>query len=988
MEQTSSNYRNFSQIVNMFYNEEIENIEIEEKGLKDAGTIKIEPQIIYDKLLNTIKIEFKIGNKKMYKIKDLPEFYTHMLNEDMFSYGDKLSFVHKKEMFEDASQELLQFILKYAEIIKYANSNANSNYKYFGQTLNQNSITVSNTGLDELFEILKGKEIDFQRDYKQERLLFTEEEPQIKFYLKKDKEEYKIEPNIDIFKIILWNGRKNNYILHDNKLYKCTKEFEKTTFKMIKIFRENYLSELELGEKDLESLFSVILPKVKNAIDISKIDGKEIEKYKPKELIIKTFLDFEEHNYLVADVRFCYGENEFNPLIENKKINFPRNKIEETKAFNIFRKTGFMLDNKNARFILPQEENIYEFLTDDINYYMKKFDVLVTDNFKTKQIKQPKMKSLGIRVENNLLKIDLKDLQFDITELEEIMTKYSLKKKFHRLKDGSFIKLEDNDEIDFLDKMLSGMDVRFKDLNKEEITLPVNRTLYLNQLLKSLKGTEVVKNQEYKKIVNDLDKDKLEEAKVPKSLKNTLRYYQKVGYQWLKTVDNYKFGGILADDMGLGKTVQILSILVDYIENAKENKKASIVISPSSLTLNWNNEVNKFASPIKTLIISGSLNERKRRIEQIDEYDLVITSYDLLKRDIELYKQKDYNFKFIIADEAQYLKNSSTQNAKAIKRLKGETRYALTGTPIENSLAELWSIFDFIMPGYLFNYKHFKAMYEVPIVKGEDQKKMEKLKLLIEPFVLRRTKKEVLTELPEKTISILYNEMEEEQNKLYLSYLVQAKQEVKEQIDINGISKSHIQILAALTRLRQICCHPSLFIDKYHDGSSKLEQCMQIVEDAVAGNHKILLFSGYTSMFEIIEKELKSKGITYFKLTGATKVEDRIKLVEEFNNNKDIKVFLISLKAGGTGLNLIGADMVIHYDPWWNLGAENQATDRAYRIGQKNNVQVYKLITKNSIEEKIYELQQRKAKLADNLLSTQTSFISQLSKEDIMKLFE
>lgn len=431
----------------------------------------------------------------------------------------------------------------------------------------------------------------------------------------------------------------------------------------------------------------------------------------------------------------------------------------------------------------------------------------------------------------------------------------------------------------------------------------------------------------------------------------------------------------------------MLSVVVDYVQNRKENKRASLVVSPSSLTLNWQSEANKFTQNLKTLVVRGTLAERKRQIEKIDEYDLVITSYDLLKRDIELYSKKDYTFRYVIADEAQYLKNSNTQNAKSIKKIKADTRYALTGTPIENSLAELWSIFDFIMPGYLFTYKKFKTMYETPIVKEESQEAMAKLRMLIEPFVLRRNKKEVLTELPDKTITVLNNEMGEEQKNIYLTYLAQAKQEIAEKIEINGYERSQIQILAALTRLRQICCHPGLFIEGYKEGSSKLEQCMEVVQDAVNSGHKILLFSGYTSMFEIIEKELKQKNINYFKLTGSTKVDKRIELVEEFNKNPEIKLFLISLKAGGTGLNLTGADMVIHYDPWWNLSTENQATDRAYRIGQKNNVQVYKLITKNTIEEKIYELQQKKAELVDNTLNTKTSFINKLSKDDIMNLF-
>lgn len=436
-----------------------------------------------------------------------------------------------------------------------------------------------------------------------------------------------------------------------------------------------------------------------------------------------------------------------------------------------------------------------------------------------------------------------------------------------------------------------------------------------------------------------------------------------------------------------GKTIQILSVILDYVKNT-EKTKASLVVCPSSLSLNWQNEADKFANNLKTLVIKGTLTDRKRQIKEIDKYDLVITSYDLLKRDIELYEKLDYNFRFVIADEAQYLKNSNTQNAKSIKKIKADTRYALTGTPIENSLAELWSIFDFIMPGYLFSYRKFKNTYEMPIIKGEDENAMQKLKMLIEPFVLRRTKKEVLKELPDKTVTVLNNEMCEEQRNLYINYLAEAKQEVAEKVKLNGYEKSKMQILAALTRLRQICCHPSLFINGYNEGSSKLEQCMEIIKEAVKSGHKILLFSGYTSMFEIIEKELNNEQIKYLKLTGSTKVDERIKMVDEFNQNSEIQVFLISLKAGGTGLNLTGADMVIHYDPWWNLSTENQATDRAYRIGQKNNVQVYKLITKNSIEEKIYELQEKKSKLADNMLATNTVFVNKLTKDDILKLFE
>ena len=1008
-----SKYRSFRQIVNELYEEEMH--EVEEKKVEEnsKNKIKIEPKLIYEKYYNSLRIEFKIGNQRMYKIKDLTEFYDKMMNGEKFKYGNKLEFIHTREAFIKEDQELLDFILKHAEMIKFVNSRANSNYRYYGKVLNEGYISLNSSGLDEIFDILKNKEVTFQREYTENKVEFLEKDPELHFVVKKSKgDEYKIvtNENIDITREIeIFTGKKYQYILQEYTFARCSKKYEKSVLRLLNMFKQNYITEISFGKEQLPELFSVILPKLKDYIEFKGIKEEELEQYKPKKLGVKLFLDFDENDYILADARFCYGEEEFNPLESKINIKYPRDVIAENKALNMLRKTGFMYYAQKECFILPDEEKIYNFLSEEINEYMQKFEVMVTDNFKTKQVKQPKIGSIGVKVENNLLTIDLQNLNIDVKELQEIMTKYNLKKKYHKLKDGSFINLEENQDIDFIDKLMTGMDLSYKDLEKGNIRLPVNRSLYLNQLLKAIPNTQIDKNIEYRRIVNGLDKENAEtEIKIPKSVENVLRYYQKTGYKWLKVLDNYKFGGILADDMGLGKTIQMLSIIAGYVEesntmqnnnsdnnsdtnttdNKKEGKRTSIVICPSSLTLNWQNEAQKFTNGLKTLVIRGTAQERKEQINSLEKYDLIITSYDLLKRDIELYKEKKYQFRFAIADEAQYLKNSNTQNAKAVKEILADTRYALTGTPIENSLAELWSIFDYIMPGYLFSYKKFKTEYETPITKDNNERTIKKLKMLIEPFILRRTKKQVLTELPEKTITVLNNQMKEEQEKIYLNYLAQAKQEVAETINLRGFEKSHIQVLTALTRLRQICCHPSLFIKNYKDGSSKLEQCIEIVKDATESGHKILLFSGYTSMFEIIEKELQENNIAYFKLTGATKVDERIKMVDEFNENKNIKVFLISLKAGGTGLNLTGADMVIHYDPWWNASAENQATDRAYRIGQKNNVQVYKLITKNSIEEKIYELQQKKSQLIDNMLDTKTSFISKLSKEEILKLFE
>ena len=981
-------FASFRKIVTELYNEELQEINAEElEQLPENKKIKIEPRLIFDRFDSKLKLEIKIGNSRMYKIKDLPAFYTRMARNEYYKYGDKLEFVHTRENFTDKSKPLLDFVLRYSEMLKYA-ENGNK-YTYYGNTLNNTRITLGESSIDEAFDVLKNKRVLTDVDRTSTQIELIEENPNITFELSKTKDgTYKIKPNKEIFSIQVFNGKKHTYVTEGMRLYRCSKEFENTVIKLVRIFKESYITELDLGEEDLKDLYSVIMPRVGNCIKLKNIAEEEIEEYKPKNLGVKVYLDFDENDYVIADVKFCYGNEEFNPLEKNINIKNTRNILAENKNLNLLRRTGFMVDTQNLRFILPDNDKIYNFLANDIEIYMQRFEVLATENFKSKEIRKPKIGTIGVRVENNLLSIDFKKLNIDINEIKDVMQKYQLKKKYYRLKDGSFLNLEENPDIEFLDKIVTGMDLDYDDLEKDSIKLPVSRSLYLNELLKREETINASKSNEFQKVVNDLEKDNInDEIKVPYEMYDILRDYQKTGFKWLKVLDSYHFGGILADDMGLGKTLQVLAILLDYKQKNKE-KRTSIVICPSSLSLNWLGEATKFAPELKVCVIKGNAKERERLIKNVQKNDLIITSYDLLKRDVETYKEIDYNFKYIIADEAQYMKNSTTQNAKAIKELKGETKYALTGTPIENSLAELWSIFDFVMPGYLFKYKKFKTLYEVPIVKENDERAMNRLKMLIAPFILRRNKKDVLTELPEKTITVLNNQMTDEQEAVYLSYLAQAKQEVADEIQLNGFEKSQFKILSTLTRLRQICCHPSLFIKDYKDESSKLNQCIEILSDAIEAGHKILLFSGYTSMFDIIEQELKSKKIKYFKLTGSTKVDERIKLVDEFNSNSEIKVFLISLKAGGTGLNLTGADMVIHYDPWWNQSAENQATDRAYRIGQKNNVQVYKLITSNSIEEKIYELQNKKAELIDNMLDTKTSFVNKLSKDEIMSLFE
>lgn len=976
-------HRAFNQLLNTFL--EINNKE-EELAQDGTSGIKLVPIFLYNDTDKKLKVEFKIGNEQLTKINNLPDFFERMLNREKYKYNNVLEFIHEENAFEEQSRPLLKFLLKYAEIIKYAND-VNNNYAYYGRNFNVNNVVLSNTGLDELFEILKGKTVEFETKTGERKIQFIDEPIDIKFILEKsDENTYCLTPNIDVYGYDIFYGKNYSYFLIDNKMHKCLPKVENRNLELLEVYKKNYTQSIIFNENNLRNFFAIVVPKIKDNFKIKNIDKEQIEKYMPKDLYVKIYLDYNEKGYIVADVKFCYGNVEFNP-IKNVNLEITRNAIQENEVLDTFVQTGFMLDSANARLVLANDEKIYNFLSKEIEDYMKKFEVLVAEDFKKKDIKKIKIKSIGVKIENNLLDINLEDFKFNIYEIKDIINKYKLRKKFYRLKDGTYISLEKNSSLDFLENLTDNIEIEDENVEENSIKLPIYRALYLEKIFKNMPNTNIQKNEYYKNMISQIEDRQIDlSTKIPPKLNAELRTYQKIGYKWLRTLEQYKMGGILADDMGLGKTIQLLAVILSYVQKNKGNVKPSIIICPSSLALNWYNEIQKFTPTLKALVISDDYLERKRKIEEIGKYQVIITSYDSLKRDIDLYE--NYCFKYVVADEAQYIKNNNTKNSKAIKTINAETKFALTGTPIENSLSELWSIFDFIMPGYLYKYKKFKELYETPIIKEQNEDVMNKLKKQIEPFVLRRTKGEVLTELPDKTVTILNNEMSEEQYNIYMSYMAQARKEIMSQIDINGFEKSQIKILSLLMRLRQICCHPKLFLREYEGESSKLNQCIEIIQDAVLGGHKILLFSSYTSMFEIIEEKLKNIGVKYLKLTGQTKVGERIELVDKFNTDENIKVFLISLKAGGTGLNLTGADMVIHYDPWWNLSAENQATDRTYRIGQKRNVQVYKLITKNSIEEKIYELQQKKAKLIDNMLSTDATFINKLSKDDILALFE
>lgn len=472
---------------------------------------------------------------------------------------------------------------------------------------------------------------------------------------------------------------------------------------------------------------------------------------------------------------------------------------------------------------------------------------------------------------------------------------------------------------------------------------------------------------------------------IPGELDNILRGYQKQGFLWIKTLKANGFGGILADDMGLGKTLQVIAFLLSEWKESGENPgRPWLIVCPASLVYNWKSELERFAPALPVYTAAGNVKEREELLKRVEAQGkgVVITSYDLLRRDILLYEKMSFACEVI--DEAQFIKNHSTQASRAVKQVSAGFRLALTGTPVENRLSELWSIFDFLMPGFLFAYRRFREELETPVVTGGDEEAAERLHRMIRPFVLRRLKKDVLTDLPDKIEKNMVAVLEDEQSSLYDAHVQRLLAVLSKQTEQEFAGKQ-IQVLAELTKLRQICCDPGLLFEGYAGGSAKMQLCLELIRNAAEGGHKVLLFSQFTSMLERLKQELVKEDISFYALDGSTPKLKRLELVESFNKD-ETQVFCISLKAGGTGLNLTAADIVIHFDPWWNVAVQNQATDRAHRIGQQNVVTVYKLIAKGTIEEKIVSLQEKKKELADKILGGEEMGMASFTKEELMDI--
>ncbi len=694
----------------------------------------------------------------------------------------------------------------------------------------------------------------------------------------------------------------------------------------------------------------------------------------------QVYLDRDGKN-VTGKVIFRYGEIELNPFApEEKKIALGkdeklllRDAEAEHTVLEILANAGFRVRKESVR--LSGSDPIFDFVSEGVKKLQEVSEVFLSREFK-RILPRRSILSGSMRMNGDKLELMLEKDGVPVDELLGLMEALSRRRRYFRLKNGDFLDLAALAEWQ---EIAAGIyEAAQRDGNETDrdvLELRAYRAWYLTSMLEN-SGIPIQVDESVRKMAESLSGGGQEITAPPLAPGLSLRDYQRRGYEWMYALDRMRMGGVLADDMGLGKTVQVIALL----QTAREDGRTSLVVAPTSLTYNWLSEIRRFAPELSTVILNGTAVQRAGMIRHIAEHgdvDIAITSYPLIRRDIELLKY--IRFRFLILDEAQNIKNAGSVAAQAVKQLQGDTRFALTGTPMENGVGELWSIFDFVLPGYLPGYNSFLRKYQ-------DGENAADLLRRIRPFLTRRLKQEVLEELPDKMEITLRAQMTPEQRQIYRASLERLRPKISELLEEKGVERSRMEVLSAITELREICCHPSMVMNEYSGGSGKEDMLLELLPEMIGSGRRILLFSQFTRMLKLLRTRLEENGYSTMYLDGETPADERLDLAERFNAG-EAQIFLISLRAGGYGLNLTGADLVIHYDPWWNPATEDQATDRAHRIGQQKKVQVIRLVTGESIEEQVIELGVRKKALFERLITPGESVLSALSEQDIRGLF-
>lgn len=911
----------------------------------------------------SIRLGYRKEKMKFYRIKNIGEFLQTYQKETSFLVNKQYTFQLTKEAFVTEDQQLLDVLVNiYQTALLLGKSgvqvNGKMNKRYLMLPIDQAKFILEQLSQRPFFSLNLAHQ-------KQKQIEFVQERLPIEIHLQKEAtHSYKltIENQLNTFlEYYQWGIAKN-------KIYLVDSEQVTIYLTLLQLLKRIDQPEIIYQKEELSELFTSVIPQLKRIalVKISEAIQTEII-YEPLKVV---FILRKIKGKIDVRVDFCYGDNICSTNtsytnVSSENCQIIRDQMREQQVIDTLTDLGYEKNESGFDKVIPQRKSLYMFFKQEIPDLRKlgevKMGKKLRELFLDAQTHQPMIK---VSDADSWL-----DIRFDVTgiaehEVEAVLKSLLSNEDFYTLQTGEVLSF-DSEEFRQTNEVLTALRKKAK-LSNQTIQLPKNQGLMLENILE--KNQQVFLSESFKQMVFDFTHPEAFETMLPKGLQATLRPYQITGFKWMKMLSYYQLGGILADEMGLGKTLQTITYLLSEKEEKCFTGKA-LIVAPASLIYNWKVELKKFAPSLKGEVIAGNKYERENLLVQ-PLVDVLITSYASLRQDIQLYQSLDIDY--LILDEAQMVKNSTTKTAQALKKLQASKRFALSGTPIENNLDELWSLFQLILPGLFPTKVVFRGMAPEEIAK------------IIQPFILRREKKFVLDDLPEKIESNIYSSLTEEQKTIYLAYLKKMQEDVQA-MNQKSFQKNRLSILAGLTRLRQICCDPSLFMDDYQGGSGKLSQVKELLVSAKENKRRVLLFSQFTSMLSIIEKELQEIGLSTFYLRGSTQPKQRLEMVEAFNHGEK-DVFLISLKAGGTGLNLTGGDTVILYDLWWNPAVEEQAAGRAHRIGQKNIVEVWRMIAEGTIEEKMNILQKEKRELFQKVMQGNQEQLAKLTEADIRNI--
>ena len=894
----------------------------------------------------SIQLKAKIGQDKTYALLGkFNNFYTSLKSEMSYRFGSNFCYEPSKHYLSDKSLRFLEFI-----------KNLKSRHYYSG-----NDVYIDSSEVKSLFNIYK--EGVYVNDQKEITPIINS----FPFQTNLSKEGHQYHLKV-IIKQTCFLTSDGEYLFNDNTIY----HLDKKQMVLLNEILDNDLQELVFDENDFPSFQKSVLRAIKDKLELDESVSNLVIEAKPS---VKFYFDLNE-NDINCTPKFVYNNEEISYFADAGNV--IRDIDYENETVSILDNYGF--HKLNNLYLLDDFDLMCEFVDNGLDEISSKYPVYTSEKLKnTNLIKNNSVTTHFSIGKDQILHFDFDLGNVDNDELDSILASIKNKKKYYRLQNGDILSLE-QEKLQELNNLTEDLDLTKEDM--ENKTIPKYRALYLDSLKEKKYGI-IETDSLFKNFINQFKEFKNSDLKFTQEELNTLRDYQVSGVKWLYTICKCGFGGILADEMGLGKSLQTIMFIKKMYEENKDSK--FLIVCPTALVYNWENEFNKFAPDLSYQVFAGKRQERQELLKKYDG-NIYITSYGLLREDLDIYETKDY--RVFVIDEAQNIKNPKTGLTKAVKSITSETKIALTGTPIENTITELWSIFDFITPGFLSSLVKFQQKYHIKDFDEDTNKLLTNLKAQVKPFILRRKKKDVIKDLPDKIENNIFIDLNEMQKKYYAAEVKRVNDEMDKLVNTGGFTKNKMMILALLTRLRQICIHPSIYDANYKGESAKMEALLDTVKELVSNGHKILLFTSFKTALYLVKDALNKEDISTYVIDGSVPSKQRQILVDAFNKDKT-NVFLIMLKSGGTGLNLTSADVVIHLDLWWNPQAENQATDRTHRIGQTKTVEVIKLICKGTIEEKILSLQEKKKLLSDKMIEEEmddNTYLKSLSEKDIRDL--